>query len=114
MKKVNSHLKDKLKDLYFKELYEIEEQKLEIANLLIEYRIKHNLTQKQLAKRLGVTQQYISKIENGEFSNLMTLEIILFLIGFKMKLEVERLPKKFIKNIPPSTISRLRKQLAAV
>lgn len=29
-------------------------------------RTKKGLTQKQLAKRIGVTQQYISKIESGD------------------------------------------------
>lgn len=113
MRRIDVHLKEKLADPYFRELYEIERQKLIFADLLIEYRMKHNLTQGKLAKKLGITQQYISKIENGEFSNLKTLEIILFLVGFKVKLDVEPLPKKFFRNIPASTISKLRKQLVA-
>ncbi len=44
---------------------------------IIEYRIRHKLSQEQLAKEIGVTQQYISKIEEGEFSNLDTIENIL-------------------------------------
>lgn len=113
MKRIDAHLNEKLADPYFRELYEIEQQKLIFADVLIQYRMKRNLTQGQLAKKLGITQQYISKIENGEFSNLKTLEIILFLIGFKVKMNVEPLPKKFFRNIPPSTISKLRKQLVA-
>lgn len=93
MKAVNKHLEEKLKDPYFKELYELEEQKLGIVKRIIDYRIKNKLTQRQLAKRAGVTQQHISKIENGEFSNIATLEKVLLFIGFTVKLEVVPLDK---------------------
>ena len=68
IKKVDDLFKEDLKDPYFKELWELEEQKLEMVKPMIEYRIKHNLTQRQLAKKIGVGQQLISNIENGEFS----------------------------------------------
>lgn len=94
MRQVDKHLEEKLKDPYFKELYELEEQKLDIVKHIIDYRIKNNLTQEQLAKRAGVSQQHISKIENGEFSNIITLEKVLLFIGFKVKLEVVPLSKR--------------------
>lgn len=39
-------------------------------------RIKLNMTQKQLAELVGVSQAYISKIENEEFVNITLIEII--------------------------------------
>lgn len=99
MKQVNKHLEEKLKDPYFKELYELEEQKLEIVKRIVDYRIKNDLTQGQLAKRVGVSQQHISKIENGEFSNITTLEKILLFIGFKVRLEVISLQKRIKEQI---------------
>lgn len=98
------HLKEMLKDPYFKELHELDQQKLEVVKKIIAYRIKHNLNQRQLAKQIGVTQQHISKIENGEFSSVATLEKILLAIGYSVKIQVVPLSGK-AKN-------RIRKVLA--
>ena len=87
LQKVDEHLKEKLKDPYFKELYELEEQKLKIVKRIIEHRIKNKLSQKQLAERVGVTQQHISKIENGEFSSMATLEKVLLFIGYTVRMQ---------------------------
>lgn len=99
LERVDDHLKEKLKDPYFKELYELEEQKLAIVKRIIAYRIQHKLTQGQLAKRAGITQQHISKIENGEFSNIATLEKVLLFIGFTVKLDVVPLQKQVREQI---------------
>ena len=77
LKSVDEHLKEKLKDPYFRELHQLEEQKFEIVKRIVEYRIKNKLNQSALAKKAGVTQQHISKIESGEFSSIATLEKIL-------------------------------------
>ncbi len=87
IERVDEHLKEKLKDPYFKELYELEEQKLKIVKHVIAYRIKNDLTQRELAKKIGVTQQHISKIENGEFSSMSTLEKVLLSIGYTVKIQ---------------------------
>jgi transcriptional regulator with XRE-family HTH domain len=63
-------------------------EKATVVKKIIAYRIRHKLSQEQLAKELGVTQQYISKIEEGEFSNLDSIEEILKHIGYRLKLEV--------------------------
>jgi DNA-binding XRE family transcriptional regulator len=89
MRKVDDYLKEKMKrDPDFKARYELLKEKTDVVKRIIEYRIRHNLSQEQLAKEIGVTQQYISKIEEGEFSNLDTIENILEHIGYRLKLEV--------------------------
>jgi DNA-binding XRE family transcriptional regulator len=90
--KVSDHLKEKIKDPYFKELYELEAQKYAIVEKIVEYRIKRKMSQEQLAEIVGVTQQQISKIENGEFSNVMTLEKVLLAIG--MTVQIKAVPFK--------------------
>jgi len=94
LKKVDSFLKEKLKDPYFKELYELEQEKTSLVKKIIDYRIKNDLTQEQLAGKVGITQQHISKIENNEFSSFPTLFRVLLYIGFKVKVEIEPIPLK--------------------
>jgi len=112
MERVDEHLKEKLKDPYFKELYELEEQKLSIVKRIINYRIRNNLTQGQLAKKARVTQQYISKIENGDFSNIVTLEKILLLIGYTVKIEAIPLNQGVKSRIERVVHSKHRVQFA--
>jgi len=81
MKSVRKHLDDKMKDVRFKEHYELDLVKLQFIKPIIAYRIKHKLSQKALAKRVGVSQQQISKVESGDFSNFDTVLKILFAIG---------------------------------
>lgn len=87
-KTVNQHLKEKLNDPYFKELYELEQQKYDIVKKIVEYRIKKKISQSELAKEARVSQQHISKIENGEFSSIMTLEKVLLHIGMTVRIKV--------------------------
>ena len=87
---VKDNLKEELKDPYFKELHELSQQKLEVVKKIIAHRIKHKLSQRQLAKQIGVSQQHISKIESGEFSSVATLERVLMGIGYSVRLEVDR------------------------
>ena len=94
VERVDEHLKEKLKDPYFKELYELEEQKLDIVKRIIDYRVTHDLTQGQLARKAGVTQQYISKIESGDFSSILTLARIMLFIGYTVKIQVVPLSQK--------------------
>ena len=89
MRKVDDYIKEKMKkDPDFKARYDLLKEKAAVVKEIIKYRIQHKLSQAQLAKEIGVTQQYISKIEEGEFSNLDTIENVLHHIGYRLKLEV--------------------------
>lgn len=89
MRKVDDYIKEKIKrNPAFKAHYDLLMEKAAVVKKIIEYRIRHKLSQEQLARELGVTQQYISKIEEGEFSNLDAIENILEPIGYRLKLEV--------------------------
>ena len=103
---VDKHLQEKLKDPYFKELHELEEQKLEIVKKIIDYRIKNKLSQTQLAQRIGVSQQHISKIEGGEFSSVATLEKILLHLGYTVRLQAIPLSREALHKIEQAIAKR--------
>lgn len=76
LENIEIDLKEKLKNKEFKRLYEIECAKVALAQKIAELREKKHLRQVDLAKRLGVSQQFISQIETGQEKNL-TLETII-------------------------------------
>ncbi len=100
---VEDHLKEELKDPYFRETYELEKQKFAIVRKIIEYRIKNKVNQSQLAKMAGVSQQHISKIENGIFSSMLTLEKVLLCIGMTVKIKAV--------SLDPRTRSRVARAI---
>lgn len=49
----------------------------EVSELLVGYRVKHDISQTELAKRLGTGQAKVSRLEAGEHTpNLQTLKKI--------------------------------------
>lgn len=65
----DERLKEWLKDEEFRKGYEKELRKLRIVHALIVLREKRGLTQAELAKRMGVSQPFIAKLESGESPN---------------------------------------------
>jgi len=86
LKSVDEHFREKSKDPRFREFLELEEDKAKIASLIVKYRADHHMNQGRLARKVGVTQQYISKIEEGDFSNLSTIQKILWALGYHVSL----------------------------
>ena len=62
-------------------------------------RSKEDMTQAELAKKLGVTQQYISKLEEGIFSNIREVAKILLVIGYKIEFRIVTIPGRISKII---------------
>jgi len=76
LEKIDVHLKEELKNKEFKRLYEVECAKVALAQKIAELRQDKHLKQTDLAKILGVTQQFISQIETAEERNL-TIETLI-------------------------------------
>ncbi|MFC1594119.1 helix-turn-helix transcriptional regulator [Candidatus Omnitrophota bacterium] len=98
LKSVKDHLDKKLKDVYFKELYELEQEKMKLAKHFVDFRIKHDLTQNELADMLGVTQQHVSKLEEGIFSNIRDVAKMLLAIGYRIEFNTVHIPEKVSKK----------------
>ncbi len=68
-------------------LYEIYYQ---ISTAIFNYRLKNNLSQKKLAKILGVTQAMVSKLESGDYNyTIEQLWKVSQKLGFKLSVEME-------------------------
>ena len=86
LSKTNFNRLNKLKDKEFKELYEEERQLLDISLRLLKVRKELGLSQRDLAHKARVTQQQVSKIENGLNCNMMTFLKVCNALGVKMDL----------------------------
>jgi DNA-binding XRE family transcriptional regulator len=84
-----SRLREDMKDPEFKAHYQEERQALKLAMKIAELREKKGLSQQQLAKLMGTSQQAISRIESGEYEGftLKTLEKIAEATGMRVKIE---------------------------
>jgi DNA-binding XRE family transcriptional regulator len=77
-----------LKNKKIREAYESEGLRQTIALQIHEVRVKKHITQKQLAKRLSVPQQEISRIENGG-QNITTDLLGKLVTGLHAKVKVQ-------------------------
>ncbi len=84
-----SRLLNDLKDPEFKAHYQEERQALKLAMKIAKLREKKGLSQQQMAKLMGTSQQAVSRIESGEYEGftLKTLEKIAEATGTKVKIE---------------------------
>ena len=81
----NKLLNEELKNPEFKQEWEKLELRYIVVKQLIKLRNSYNLSQSELAKRIGTTQAVISRIENGSVN-----------VGIDM---IERIAKSFNKQI---------------
>ncbi len=70
LENIKKDLNERLKDKEFRKLYEKELVKVALAQKIAELREENKLKQSELAKRMNVSQQFVSQIETGEQNNL--------------------------------------------
>lgn len=61
-------LVNELADDDLKQLFELDDILVDISLKIINYRIGNNLSQKQLAEKLDISQSMVSKLESGEYN----------------------------------------------
>ena len=96
LENVEIDLREQLKDEKFRKAYELECAKVALAQKIAELREDQHLRQADLAKRAGVSQQFISQIETGEEKNL-TIETIIKIakcLGCKVRISFPKLTKQ--------------------
>jgi transcriptional regulator with XRE-family HTH domain len=67
--KYEDFLEEQLSDEEFRNEYNEIEEQFTIAMEVIALRQKHNLTQKELAERVGTSQPAIARLESGNYRN---------------------------------------------
>jgi len=84
----NEHFKSKLKNPVFKKAYEEEKRLLDLSYAIVKAREESGLTQKELAQKSKVTQQQLSKIENGVNCNMLTFIRVSNALGLGLTISV--------------------------
>jgi DNA-binding Xre family transcriptional regulator len=87
MQTFTAHLNEKLQDVRFRKMYEEERRFAELSVQLVEVRAKLSLSQKEVAQQAKITQQQLSKLENGVSCNVTTLLKVCKALGLKLELE---------------------------
>jgi DNA-binding XRE family transcriptional regulator len=86
MQTFNAHLREKLQDESFHRLYEEECQLAELSVKLLEARTRLGWSQKEVAQKADITQQQLSRLENGLSCHITTLLKVCKALGFKVEL----------------------------
>lgn len=85
--KFNDFLNEQLKDPEFKKEYDSLEVEYDIINQIIKTRLEQNLTQADLAKKVGTAQSNISRLESGNYNpTLEFLKKVANSLGKKLKI----------------------------
>ncbi len=83
------HLKEQLQDPAFRQAWEESELSYQVARALIKLRLDLNLTQQELARKAGVPQSVIARLESGKhLPSLRSLERIAKRLGLQVKLDL--------------------------
>jgi ribosome-binding protein aMBF1 (putative translation factor) len=84
--KYREHLNEELKNSKFKKAFDEEKHLLELGLLITEAREQRGLSQQELAHKSHVTQQQLSKRENGINCNMLTFLKVSSALGLDLTL----------------------------
>jgi len=87
MRTFKKHLNEELKNKKFKGIYDEEMELLKISIKILEERNKLGLSQKELAHKARITQQQLSKVENGINCNMTTFLKVCHALNIKIGLK---------------------------
>lgn len=90
MRTFRKHLKEELQDKQFRKLYQEEKQLAQLSLRLHAAREGLGLSQQEVAKRARISQQQLSKLENGANCNIATFLKVCDALGVKIGLEMPR------------------------
>ena len=90
-KKLSQLKAELMADEEFRQEYENLDEEFSVAAQLIEARLKANLTQDEVARRMGTTQSVVARLESGSpLPSLRSLKRYASAIGGKLEIRVVR------------------------
>ena len=95
MKTFEEYKKQQMQDPEFVKEYEEIQPEMDVIRAIVNARTSQNLTQNELAKRTGINQADISKLENGTRNPSINL-LKRLAEGMGMSLKIEFVPKQKI------------------
>ena len=95
MKTFEEYKKQQMQDSEFVKEYEAIQPEMDVIRAIVNARTSQNLTQNELAKRTGINQADISKLENGTRNPSINL-LKRLAEGMGMSLKIEFVPKQKI------------------
>ena len=90
-------LNEQLKDPEFKKEWDDIQPEMDVIRAMIDARIAQNLTQKELADKVGMNQADISKLENGTRNPSLKL-LKKIAVGLGMDLKIQFVPKNTLRQ----------------
>ena len=95
MKTFKDYKKQQMQDTELGRAYEAIQPEMDVIRAIVNARTSQNLTQNELAKRTGINQADISKLENGTRNPSINL-LKRLAEGMGMSLKIEFVPKQKI------------------
>lgn len=83
---VNESFERQMKDPEFRKAYDALEGEFALASTLIEARSRANMTQEQVAERMGTTQAAVARLEGGQRPSTRTLERYAKATGHRLRI----------------------------
>ena len=93
MKNLQTYISEQMDNPEFAREYEAIQPEMDVIMAIVDARISRNLTQKELAERVGMNQADISKLENGTRNPSLNL-LKRLAEGMDMVLKIEFIPKQ--------------------
>ncbi len=94
MKSFRKHLNEQMKNPEFAKAFNSEKEIIQLAVKIAVERNKLGISQAELAKKAHVTQQQLSKVENGVNCNIHTFIKICTALGLKLNFERKKMRVK--------------------
>jgi len=90
MRTFRKHLEEELQDEEFSRLYREEKQLAQLSLRLHSAREGLGLSQQEVAQKAKISQQQLSKLENGANCNITTFLKVCDALGVKIELEMPK------------------------